>query len=131
MCALKQLFTFSRLSIISRCLYNIAYVSEKSMSRLSYFKQSPRSRILKLLGISSCAVFGTVLVDRALSVAGYGRHQLNTVYAISSNDTNENSLSHLRKQWNFIADVVDKAAPAVVYIEIQGRYVTTGLNLVV
>jgi len=26
------------------------------------------------------------------------------------------------KQWNFIADVVEKVSPAVVYIEVDGRY---------
>ncbi|KAK7508604.1 hypothetical protein BaRGS_00000170 [Batillaria attramentaria] len=79
------------------------------------FSGGARIRHFTALGVvgSACAL--------CAGVAYYYKHQWNFSRPVSTVSAAAIELTGLRKDFNFVADVVEKAAPAVVYIELKER----------
>lgn len=75
----------------------------------------PLKKALMTVGV---AVAGSLLAFGALAPTA-----VPPVLAKEAQDNGEDNdgPSDARRKWNFIADIVDKAGPAVVHIEVQGR----------
>jgi len=71
----------------------------------------------KFVGVSSCVAVGAGLAGVITSLVLYDPD------LIKLHAKEAGSGPKAPNRWNFIADVVEKVSPAVVYIEIEGRYV--------
>ena len=88
----------------------------RQISRLPVGEQRLR-HLTKFVGVSSCVAVGAGLAGFMTSLVLYNPDLIKLhAKAVDSG-------SRAPDQWNFIAEVVEKVSPAVVYIEIEGRYV--------
>ncbi|RWS02533.1 serine protease HTRA2: mitochondrial-like isoform X1, partial [Dinothrombium tinctorium] len=102
-------------------LYLISSFDRHQRSEQNNERRNAATTLLGTIG-SAGLVFGTLL---------YLQNRKNRLYAISARDNDDNNKSP-RQRFNFIADVVEKTVPSVVYIEIKemhpfiGRTITVG-----
>ena len=100
-------------------IFNVALQKQsfhKYASNYSINQRHLRGKWLKFGAICSGSVVAAFLATKTLH---HGKFSLfPEVHAITTTDGDSP-----RKQFNFIADIVEKIAPAVVHIEIQGRFV--------
>jgi len=111
----------SSLCIRSSRLFLRTLFNSKTCVRLPSVRQIGRAESLrgvtKLVGVSSCVAVGAGLAGFLTSVAFYNPDVVK-LHAKGADDR-----PRAPSQWNFIADVVEKVSPAVVYIEIEARLV--------
>ena len=125
---LEEVFLFvnmSSLCIRSSRLFLRTLFNSKTCVRLPLVRQIGRVQasaeslrgVTKLVGVSSCVAVGAGLAGFLTSVAFYNPDVVK-LHAKGADDR-----PRAPSQWNFIADVVEKVSPAVVYIEIEARLV--------
>ena len=95
---------------------NVYLPSTRQISRVQLRSERLR-RVTKFVGVSSCVAVGAGLV--------LYNSDLIKLYAVAADGG-----PSAPNRWNFIADVVEKVSPAVVYIEIEGRYVLVAIHFV-
>ncbi|KAH9488661.1 Serine protease htra2, mitochondrial [Bulinus truncatus] len=99
-----------------KCQHHVSFLNRRLVHNFANAEKSKRNLYLRLSKVSTFAVTGLLGFGTGYLSEIFGVHDLlkSKVYADSNNKN------------NFIADVVQKAGPAVVFLEIKGRHPFTG-----
>ena len=106
--------------LLSRMLVNskvtLYLPSTRQISRVQLGAERLR-HVRNVVGVSSCVAVGAGIAGFITSLVLYNPDVIKLHAKAADGGPRDPS------QWNFIADVVEKVSPAVVYIEIEGRFV--------